>query len=207
MKIIQNGLLIVIEGIDGSGKTTLVQGLFRKLHEENYDVITLKEPSNSEWGKKIRTLNNSLEVRRQKAREELELFILDRKENVAKNIVPALQKGKIIILDRYYFSTIAYQGALGIDPEEIYQLNAFAPRPNGVILLDISSEQGLTRAKKRSEDHLTQFERNKAYLSEVRKLLIQIIQKEPNKIILDASKSQAEILEKVWQWMKAQFKI
>ncbi|MFX1253783.1 MAG: dTMP kinase [Promethearchaeota archaeon] len=207
MKSIQNGLLIVIEGIDGSGKTTLVQGLFRKLQDEDYDVITLKEPSNSEWGQKIRTFDNSLEVRKQKAREELELFILDRKENVTKNITPALKKGKVIILDRYYFSTIAYQGALGIDPEEIHQLNAFAPRPNGVILLDISSEEGLNRAKKRSKDHLTQFEKNAAYLAEVRRLLVQIIQKEQNGIIIDASKSQTEILEKAWQWMKTQFKI
>lgn len=207
MKSIQNGLLIVIEGIDGSGKTSLVQGLFRKLQDKDYDVITLKEPSNSEWGQKIRTLDNSLEVRKQKAREELELFILDRKENVAKNITPALKKGKVIILDRYYFSTIAYQGVLGIDPEEIHQLNAFAPRPNGVILLDISSEEGLNRAKKRSKDHLTQFEKNAAYLAEVRRLLVQIIQKEPNGIIIDASKSQTEILEKAWQWMKTQFKI
>lgn len=207
MRRILNGLLIVIEGIDGSGKTTLVQGLYQKLREEDYDPITLKEPSDSEWGQKIRTLDNPLEVRRQRAREELELFILDRKENVAKNITPALREGKIIILDRYYFSTIAYQGALGIDPEEIYQLNAFAPRPNGVILLDISPEKGLSRAKKRSKDHLTQFEKNAAYVAEVRKLLIQIIQKEPTKIIIDASKSQKEILEEAWQWMRAQFKI
>ena len=78
--------------------------------------------------------------------EELALFLKDRRENVARNIRPALRAGRIVVLDRYYFSTIAYQGAKGLDPERIRRLNErFAPKPDLVFILDLGAGDGLAR--------------------------------------------------------------
>ena len=101
--------------------------------------------------------------------EELELFLMDRRENVEKNIRPALNEQRVVILDRYYYSTIAYQGAKGIDPAYIRRLNErFAIKPDLVIILDIEARRGLGRIKNRKRKDLL-FERER-YLARVRKL-------------------------------------
>ena len=145
------GFFIVFEGLDGAGKTTQVRLLSKHLHQEGYDVVCLKEPTDGPWGQKIRRL--AQEGRQGVAPEtELTWFIEDRRQDVAQNIQPALAHGQIVILDRYYFSTMAYQGALGCDPETIRQQNeAFAPRPDLLFLLEISPTQGLQRVRKDRE--------------------------------------------------------
>ncbi len=101
--------------------------------------------------------------------EELALFVRDRKENVAKNLEPALRAGRIVVLDRYYFSTMAYQGAKGIDVGRIRRLNeAFAVKPDLVVVLDVDAEAGLARIRGRKRrDEL--FERED-YLVRVREI-------------------------------------
>ena len=91
--------------------------------------------------------------------EELGLFVRDRRENVARNLRPALAAGTAVVLDRYYFSTIAYQGAKGIDPARIRRLNeAFIVKPDLVIFLDVDAAAGLGRiAGRKTRDEL--FER------------------------------------------------
>jgi dTMP kinase len=154
---LRQGLLIVLEGIDGSGKTTQAKSLLRRLRARGWDAVFFREPSRGKWGR---------EIKRQAARadsltpeQELDLFVKDRRENVERNLKPALARGKIVVLDRYYFSTIAYQGAKGIDPRRIRRLNeAFAVKPDLVIILDLSARDGLTRiAGRETRDEL--FER------------------------------------------------
>ncbi|MBP1767772.1 MAG: thymidylate kinase, partial [Candidatus Aminicenantes bacterium] len=125
---LKKGLLIVFEGIDGSGKSTQARRLVRRLGALGYGVVSLREPTRGKWGRAIK--------RRAKTEgsltpeEELDLFVKDRWENVRKNIKPALAAKKIAVLDRYYFSTIAYQGGKGIDPARIRRLNeSFAVKP------------------------------------------------------------------------------
>jgi dTMP kinase len=112
------GLLIVFEGIDGSGKTTHVRLLDQRLRRAGYDVVCLKEPTEGPWGQKLRQLaqHGRQEI---PPTTELEWFLQDRREDVEHNIQPALARGQIVVLDRYYFSTIAYQGTLQLDPEEM----------------------------------------------------------------------------------------
>jgi dTMP kinase len=101
--------------------------------------------------------------------EELDLFIKDRKENVRNNIKPALSGKKVVILDRYYYSTIAYQGAKGIDPAYIKRLNErFAVKPDLVFILDIEAGRGLGRIRNRKRKDLL-FERER-YLARVREI-------------------------------------
>ena len=119
-----SGVLIAIEGIDGAGKTTLARNLKKWLESRGYRVEVIKEPGDSVWGQKIRESYD----RELDAREELELFLKDREENVRRKILPALKKGTIVIMDRYYYSTMTYQGARGIDVEEIRKRNERLPQ-------------------------------------------------------------------------------
>ena len=142
------GLFIVFEGLDGAGKTTQVHLLAERLQHQGYAVVRLKEPTAGPWGQKLRRL---LQHGRQGVTPatELEWFLADRREDVAQNIQPALAQGKIVILDRYYFSTMAYQGALGYDPDVIRQRNeTFAPPPDLLFLLEIPPDRGLQRVQR-----------------------------------------------------------
>lgn len=165
--ILKKGILIVFEGIDGSGKTTQAKLLLRKLRSQSLDVLYFREPSKSKWGRQIK--KKALSPDSISPEQELELFQKDRTENVKNNLRPALKKRKIVILDRYYFSTIAYQGSKGIDPQRIRRMNEeFAPMPDLVFILDIDPREGLKRIQDRKKkDRL--FEREE-YLVKVRKI-------------------------------------
>lgn len=159
-------LLIVFEGIDGSGKTTLSRMLLDLLKKRNLPAVWLREPSDSEWGKKIR--NISREKDRIPIQEELRYFIEDRKWNVEHNILPALNRGQTVILDRYYFSTACYQGARGMDMEQIIRINReFAPEPDLTLIIDVDVSTGLGRIKKNRKSRVRLFER-KSFLEKVR---------------------------------------
>jgi len=147
----------VFEGVDGAGKTTQVRLLAERLQGAGYEVVCLKEPTEGPWGQKLRHLAQHGRQEISPAME-LEWFLQDRREDVEHNIQPALARGQIVVLDRYYFSTIAYQGALQLNPEEIRVRNeAFAPPPDLVFLLHLPAAQGLQRVQQRGT--LSHFER------------------------------------------------
>lgn len=151
------GVLITIEGIDGVGKTTQTGLLSKYLKNKGHVVVHLREPTDGFWGKKIKNL--SKRGRTASPEEECQWFLNDRKEDVEKNINPALAEGKIVVMDRYYYSTMAYQGALGLDVEKIRQKNeGFAPKPDLVIILDAPPKTGLERITKGRNEELNYFE-------------------------------------------------
>ena len=159
------GLLIVFEGIDGSGKSTQCRMLADLLNKKGITNISFAEPTRGKWGMKIRQLlakgRNGIS-----SNEELEWFMNDRREDVKQNIEPALKAGKVVLMDRYYFSTAAYQGALGFDPEKIRVDNErFAPIPDRVLIFHNSPEKSLERIES-SRDEKSAFEK-RDYLIEV----------------------------------------
>lgn len=156
MEETKRGILIAIEGIDGTGKSTQLKLLGRYLREMGCSVVETREPTDGEYGQQIRKLY----VNRDKfsLEEELELFIQDRKQHVREVIGPALEEGKVVLTDRYYFSTAAYQGAAGIDPAEVFSRNSFAPTPDLVILLTMSPEVSLVRIQDMRGEELNDFE-------------------------------------------------
>jgi dTMP kinase len=161
------GVLIVFEGIDGAGKSTQAEILVEKLGEQGYSVVYFREPSDSKWGREIK--RKAQHADSLTPQEELELFQRDREENVKNNLKPSLERKEIIILDRYYFSTIAYQGAKGIDPESIRKRNeTFAVRPDLVFIMDVAAGVGLERIEDREQKDML-FERED-YLAKVRQL-------------------------------------
>lgn len=145
---LDKGLLIAIEGIDGAGKTTQAKRL-EELLSPDFFVLRTKEPTDGKWGAKLR---QSAQTGRLSPEDELELFIKDRKEHVRDELAPALERGEIVIVDRYYFSNAAYQGARGLDPEQTLRLNEkFAPEPGLVILIEVPPKVGISRIRKRGD--------------------------------------------------------
>ncbi len=155
---LDRGYLIVFEGIDGTGKSTHCRLLGEYLESRGIPVRRLFEPTKGKWGMKIRKLltEGRGDIRPE---EELSWFMKDRQEDVEKNIQPGLSQNEIVVLDRYYYSTAAYQGALGLDPQWICRENeAFAPKPDLVFLFTASPEKCLERIQK-SREAQSAFER------------------------------------------------
>jgi dTMP kinase len=188
------GLFIVFEGVDGAGKTTQVHLLGERLRRAGYDVTCLKEPTEGPWGQKLRQLAQHGRQAISPA-TELEWFLQDRREDVVRNILPALSRRQIVVLDRYYFSTIAYQGALQLNPEEIRARNeAFAPPPDLLFLLHLPATQGLQRVRQRGT--LSHFERLD-YLERVAAIFAAM--DFPYLRRIDATAEALTVQEHIWQ--------
>lgn len=144
------GRLIVFEGCDGAGKTTVAKRFVRELRAQGEEVVYSFEPTNdTDWGRRVREGIHS--GKRLSPEQELEFLIEDRKVHVELVILPALEAGKIVVLDRYYFSTAAYQGIRGLNPENIILENEkFAPKPWIVFLLDVDGKAAKERMEGRS---------------------------------------------------------
>ena len=153
----RKGRLIAFEGIDGTGKSTQVIKLAQLLRQHGREVVVTREPTDGVYGQLIRQLYQARDsVSRQ---DELDLFLADRRQHVAELILPGLAQGKVIVTDRYYFSTAAYQGAAGFDPAEIIRQNeAFAPVPDLVILIELTPEQAVMRIQRYRHETLNHFE-------------------------------------------------
>lgn len=164
------GILIAVEGIDGAGKTTQVQLLCDFLSEIGEPFVRSKEPTNGKWGQKIR---QSAASGRMSLDDELHAFVEDRKEHLRDLIEPSLQAGKIVILDRYFYSTIAYQGSRGGNILAITQMmREFAPEPDAVIILDVPEELGVSRIRRR--DHKENYFEDIANLRAVREVFLHL---------------------------------
>ncbi len=171
MQTLEKGILIVFEGIDGGGKTSQAYKLLQVLRSEGYDAVYFREPSDSPWGKLIR--EKAAHADSLSPDEELDLFQKDRRNNVTENLKPALASKQVVLLDRYYFSTMAYQGAKGLDPQKIRLDNErFAVLPDLVFVLDVDAEKGLKRIEGRSARDLL-FERED-YLQKVRDIFLSL---------------------------------
>ena len=160
------GMLIDFEGIDGSGKTTQAEMAHAHLLHQGIPVRLLREPTHGRYGKTIRDILSGCLPRRT-PEEELDLFVKDRQEDVSENILPALSAGEVVLIDRYYYSTMAYQGAQGLDVEDIRSRNeAFAPKPDLVLIFLVSVEKGLARIKAVRENGTDHYEKE-AFLKKV----------------------------------------
>jgi dTMP kinase len=193
----RRGLLIVLEGIDGSGKTTQARALVRRLRRRGIETSFFREPTRGRFGREIKRL--AARADSLTPEEELALFVKDRRENVAKNLGPALRGGRAVVLDRYYFSTMAYQGAKGLDVGRIRRMNeAFAIPPDLVIVLDVDAGDGLARIRGRKRrDEL--FERED-YLVRVREIFRGL--EGPRIVHIDGRGDKRAVGRAIWRWVE-----
>jgi len=186
-------VLVNLEGIDGCGKSTQSKLLREKLEGEGEKVIILKEPTKRPHGQKLWDM---LHGKRKATNEEiLELFVLDRKQHVEEMIQPALDDGTVILMDRYYYSSMAYQVAGGIDVEEIREKHVFAPKPDIVLIFDLPVSIALERVKGHS--NADEFEKEE-HLEKVREAYLDL-GNDPLVRIVDATRTPEEIFGNVWK--------
>jgi len=150
------GQFIVFEGIDGTGKSTQISLLAAALRLCNYQVVETFEPTHGEYGQKIRSLYSKRKTI--SPSEELELFVNDRRQHVREVILPSLVSGKLVLCDRYYLSTAAYQGAAGLDPAEIIARHSFAPTPDLALIIELDPADCIRRITDNRGDTLNDFE-------------------------------------------------
>ena len=189
-------MLIVLEGIDGCGKSTQVSLLVDKLRSIGIDTLKLREPTDGPHGLRLRSiLNEEIQAEHD---EILDLFVKDRKQHVSEKIEPALNSGKTVVMDRYYYSTMAYQSASGFSMEKIRADNSFAPIPDLVLILDIPAEDGVKRVLK--DGNADRFEKED-FLNRVREQYLKL-KDEPNVQLIDASLDVKEVHVNIWSFVE-----
>jgi len=193
------GLLVALEGLDGSGKSTLLKSLAQALRNQGLRVYTTFEPTQGEWGQKIR---EHLATKSKISPQALaELFLRDRREHVAGEILPKLEKGFLVLTDRYYLSTLAYQGAAGLDLEDLKRRNeTWAPVPDLVLYLDLAPEDALKRLENNPRYQPEMFE-TVAFLEKVQEHYETILPEFRHERI-SAQKTQEAVLEEVLEKLK-----
>ena len=185
-------MFIVFEGIDGAGKSTQIQLLAQALRERGLELVLSREPTDGPWGRKLR---ESATTGRMSAADELEHFIRDRTEHVATLIEPALAAGRWVIVDRYYYSTIAYQGVRGLDPHALQQkMESLFPKPDRVFLLDLDPSAAVKRIRHGRGEDLNEFEQRES-LERIRRLFLSLEGDEI--LVIDANRSNAEVHEAI----------
>ena len=190
------GFFIVVEGIDGSGKDTHIKYISEKLQGMGYNVLKTAEPSRNQVGKFLRTYQRRNE-KRIPAETEALLFAADRYDHVKNVIEPAIRRGNIVFSNRYFYSTLAYQGSMGVDLDWIREINRFAPKPDLAVLLDILPEYSLQRLKRKT----TIFE-DVANLRRVRNIYMQLVEV-GELVIVDAARPRRVVQEELRAMVKA----
>ena len=198
-------MFISFEGIEGSGKSSLIKNLKNYYKNHALDVFFTKEPGGTELGEKIREI---LLDPTSKIDPSSELFLLmaDRVHHVKNKINPNLNENKIVFCDRYIDSTIAYQGGgRDLDDKDIEGMIKMLklPIPDLTILLDVPVETGLMRAKERSE--LDRFEKEDIdFHKKIRQSYLNLQKKYPERIIIfNASMNENDVFEEVLNYIKS----
>jgi dTMP kinase len=195
------GLFIVLEGIDGTGKSTQTRRLGEWFISQGREVVLSREPTDGPWGRKLR---ESAATGRLSPQDELQYFLNDRRQHVEEKIAPALAAGKVVILDRYYFSTMAYQGARGFDPAEIRRMNeAFAPAPDLLLILDLDVDTAHDRIGHRG-DSTNEFEKHES-LTRCREIFLSL-KDEPFARVIDSNAPLDEVSARILRVVEDFFK-
>lgn len=197
---------ISIEGCDGSGKSTQTKLLADFLKEQGKDVLTTREPGGSPGADEIRSLLLTGSVNKWDKITEIFLFSASRREHLIKTIFPALQQGKIVLTDRFFDSTLAYQGyGYGYDEnivdlvQKTYKIIAGDFKPDLTIILDIDSKLGLSRSLSRKGNTETRFEDMAlAFHQNVRVGFLKIARQNPQRcVVVDASPSIETVQQEI----------
>lgn len=211
-------MLITLEGIEGSGKTTQIDYIAAYLQKSGLDYFITKEPGGTGLGAKIRSILLDPENINIHPMTELLLYAADRVQHIKELITPMIEAGKVVICDRFHDSTTVYQGfTRGIDVSLIQRLNSLVLEgltPDITFVLDLDPEIGLKRAWKqirngsRSESE-TRFENEKIQFHEsVRNGYLELARQEPDRfIVVDASADPSNVWDQIFEQLEKCFKV
>lgn len=194
------GVFITLEGVDGSGKSTQVKTLIASLEAKGYSVLSLREPGGTAISEKIRALLLDPANTEMAPECELMLYEASRAQLVREVIEPALERGEVVVCDRFYDSTHAYQaGARGLDEPMVRTANELGScglTPNVTLVLDIDPAEAFARATKSGADRMEA--EGLAFQQKVRADYLTIAQAEPGRVrVVDASGTADEVAARV----------
>jgi dTMP kinase len=187
-------MFVTFEGPEGGGKTTLIRGLRERLEGDGFEVVTTREPGAGDVGGRIREI--LLHGEALDAKAELLLFLADRAQHVASLVRPALERGAVVLCDRFADSTVVYQGyGRDLPLDDLRQWNAFATgglRPDLTFVLDLDPAVGLARVQ-----DVNRLDREPlAFHQRIRDGFLAEARREPDRfMVLDASKPAQTVLD------------
>lgn len=201
----KNGVIISFEGPDGSGKTSVLERIIPLLQAQGLSVLATREPGGVAIAERIREVILDVHHVNMDYKTELLLYMAARRQHYVEKVLPALESGKIVLIDRFIDSSIAYQGAgRGLDEANITQLNDFATdgrKPDITIYLDIESELGLQRIAQNAEREVNRLDLEKLDMHQrVRQGYLRLAEQEKDRIVtIDASRDLDSVVEEVYQ--------
>jgi len=193
------GKFIVFEGGDGSGKSTALEKIYDFLVENGIECIKTREPGGIKISEDIRNIILDTKNTEMDRKTEALLYAAARRQHLVERVIPALEKGKIVLCDRFIYSSLAYQGyARGIPVEEIFKINKFAIgeyMPDLNIFFDVSPEIGLSRIQKNKDREVNRLDLEKLdFHNRVRDGYYKLVEKnKENFAIINAEKSIDEV--------------
>ena len=193
------GIFIVMDGLDGSGKSEMIKLLHDYLSKnKKYRVLTTMEPTEGKYGKEIRSILASEKDPKINGQKLLDLFIKDREEHLKNTIIPFLNKldaeVNIVICDRYYYSTIAFQATQGLDIKMLIEINKEFLRPEIAFIMDVKPEIALERIKDREKEKFENIE----FMNKLREKFLEMPKLLNDNIrIIDASRDRDSVFEDI----------
>lgn len=198
-----NGTLISFEGPEGAGKSSILEAILPLLEEKGIPYITTREPGGVDIAEKIRQVILDPDHTSMDAKTELLLYIASRRQHLVERVLPALAAGKVVLMDRFIDSSVAYQGyGRGLSVEDIEWLNQFATdglKPDLTLYFDLDVEEGLARIARNQEREVNRIDLEGLGLHhKVRQGYLSLAEKEPERIVkIDASQSFEAVLTDV----------
>jgi dTMP kinase len=208
----KRGWFVTLEGPEGSGKSTQLRLLGKRLRGAGYDVLETAEPGGTPIGMQIRRVLLDANNQELCPTAELLLMFAARAQNVDQCILPALAAGRVVVSDRFTDSTLVYQGAArGLGAEVVYDLDRIACRglvPDLTLIIDIDIDTGLARAShrnQRTQDVETRLdEQPHEFHRKVRQAYRQLAEDEPKRVrLIDGSRPETEVAQDVWAAVEA----
>jgi len=192
-------MFITLEGPEGSGKTTAVDTVVKKLEEMGYQIVRTREPGGTPIAEQIRNVILDKSNKQMDSRTEALLYAASRRQHLVEKVWPALKEGKIVICDRYLDSSLAYQGGarnLGVD--NVLNVNLFATEntyPDLTLLFDIDPTIGLNRISSNSNREVNRLDlESLEFHKKVRATFLELAKRYPERyVIIDASQSREEV--------------
>ncbi|ATD06564.1 dTMP kinase [Pseudoalteromonas piscicida] len=196
----KKGFMLVCDGSNGAGKTTVIAGLEAHLKQRGIEVVMTREPGGTEISEKIREIILDPSTPEMTDMTELMLFGAARAQHVREKIIPALEQGKVVISDRFDAATFSFQHyARGLDLATITTINQLALggfRPDMNLILDLDPEEGLKRVKSRGEGLDRLEDEKQQFLQRAREGYLVQAKNDPERFtVIDASQTKAQVLE------------
>lgn len=205
-------MFITLEGGEGSGKSTALRHIVKKLEEEGYEVVLTREPGGTPISEQIRSVILDKSNVNMDPWTEALLYAASRRQHIQEKIIPALKEGKIVISDRYLDSSLAYQGgARGLGIDEVEKMNQYATNgllPDLTLLFDLAPAVGLARIDANSEREVNRLDVEKiSFHEKVRSAFREVAERYPDRVVvLDASLSPEELSEKAYEVIESRLK-